>query len=288
MQVKSQKSTDDLLKYFTSNFGAPKSLHFHQNPGNADFSSFFLVELESEELKNEVILNHAKHRSDKNDFFPVYSPFLWLSNSASENLPLKSVKNLPEIPVYIPNDDSPLYCNEALANLVSKHDNIEDQIMEMYNSFKMSKTSEKIRFLCCEQIEASLKGMFPKSKILPFGSSVNSFGKRSSDLDMLISQAPTTTKPNSRLVFHSKSSAAHFESGKLMISNISFSLQNFLPGCQEISHVFHARVPIVKYRQDFLDLDCDLSFQQSGFYMSSLLYLWGNTGKFSNSENDIS
>lgn len=151
--------------------------------------------------------------------------------------------------------------------------------MEMYNTFKMSTTSEKIRFLACEQVESSLKGLFPGSKILPFGSSVNSFGKRASDLDMLIVH-PTSSasKKGSRLVFHSKSSTSSgFDSGKLMISNISFSLQNFLPGCQEISHIFHARVPIVKYRQDFLDLDCDLSFQASGYFMSSILYLWGNT-----------
>ena len=156
---------------------------------------------------------------------------------------------------------------------------IDDQIMEMFNTFKMSPTSEKIRFLCCEQVESSLKGCFPGSRILPFGSSVNSFGKRASDLDMLIVH-PTSSvsKKGSRLVFHSKSSTSSgFDSGKLMISNISFSLQNFLPGCQEISHIFHARVPIVKYRQDFLDLDCDLSFQASGYYMSSILYLWGNT-----------
>ena len=143
----------------------------------------------------------------------------------------------------------------------------------------MSSTSEKVRFLACEQVESSLKGIFPGSKILPFGSSVNSFGKRASDLDMLIVHpSANTMKKGSRLVFHSKSSTASgFDNGKLMMSNISFSLQNFLPGCQEISHIFHARVPIVKYRQDFLDLDCDLSFQATGYYMSSILYLWGNT-----------
>ena len=43
-----------------------------------------------------------------------------------------------------------------------------------------------------------------------------------------------------------------------------------------MEQIFNCRVPIVKYRQDFLDLECDLSQSTSGIEMSSLLYLWGN------------
>ena len=44
-----------------------------------------------------------------------------------------------------------------------------------------------------------------------------------------------------------------------------------------MEQIYHAKVPIVKFRQDFLDLECDLSeFSSSGVEMSSLLYLWGN------------
>ena len=44
-----------------------------------------------------------------------------------------------------------------------------------------------------------------------------------------------------------------------------------------MEQIYNAKVPIVKFRQDFLDLECDLSEQSSsGIEMSSLLYLWGN------------
>ena len=43
-----------------------------------------------------------------------------------------------------------------------------------------------------------------------------------------------------------------------------------------MEQIFNCRVPIVKYRQDFLDLECDLSQCTSGLEMSALLYLWGN------------
>jgi hypothetical protein len=36
------------------------------------------------------------------------------------------------------------------------------------------------------QIELCLRGIFAKAEVLPFGSSVNSFGKNNSDLDMIV------------------------------------------------------------------------------------------------------
>lgn len=126
VQVKSKDSADDLLKYFVSNFGTPKSLHFHHNHGNENFSSFYIVELASEQVKDEVILNHAKHRSNKSDFFPVYSQFLWLSNPTSDApIPIREImKNVPHVPVVLPTSVAPLYDNDALVEVVSKHSSV--------------------------------------------------------------------------------------------------------------------------------------------------------------------
>ena len=43
-----------------------------------------------------------------------------------------------------------------------------------------------------------------------------------------------------------------------------------------MEQIYNCRVPIVKFRHDFLNLECDLSQGSSGVEMSSLLYLWGN------------
>ena len=40
---------------------------------------------------------------------------------------------------------------------------------------------------------------------------------------------------------------------------ISNLLQHFLPGCQDVKKILHARVPIIKYHQQILGIDCDLS-----------------------------
>jgi DNA polymerase sigma len=59
-------------------------------------------------------------------------------------------------------------------------------MVSLFEHTRMSDISYRIRFLACEQIELALSGMFPKAQVLPFGSSVNSFGKNSSDLDMVV------------------------------------------------------------------------------------------------------
>ena len=59
------------------------------------------------------------------------------------------------------------------------------------------------------------------------------------------------------------------------ISNI---VQLFLPGCQDVQKILYARVPIIKYRQELVGLDCDLSMSSSsGLYLSCLLHLWAGT-----------
>ena len=56
---------------------------------------------------------------------------------------------------------------------------------------------------------------------------------------------------------------------------ISNLIENFLPGCQNVQSILHARVPIIKYTQEFLGLECDLSFATTGYHMSELLYIYG-------------
>ena len=50
-------------------------------------------------------------------------------------------------------------------------------MMLLFDAYKMSSNNEKMRFLACEQVERCLQGLYPNTKIMPFGSSVNSFGK---------------------------------------------------------------------------------------------------------------
>lgn len=165
------------------------------------------------------------------------------------------------------------------------------QIMTLYEKTKMSPTSSRIRFLACEQIELAISGMFPKAKVLPFGSSVNSYGTLGSDLDMalklddLVGAEETVQvshldeekgrfsftsqdfpslqgrENEPRLIFQAK--GAHSDSNRSQGQRYCYEFANiiqaFLPGCQNVQTVLGARVPIIKYYQQLLDLECDVS-----------------------------
>lgn len=79
-------------------------------------------------------------------------------------------------------------------------------------------------------------------------------------------------------MFHTKGSR-HGQGSRQQIQKycdqIAQLIKNFLPGCQDINYLLHARVPIIKYRQELIGVDCDVSFATSGHQMSELLYLYG-------------
>jgi poly(A) RNA polymerase len=163
---------------------------------------------------------------------------------------------------------------------------MDKQIYEFYEQKKMSDISSRIRFFACEQIELAISGMFPQAEVLPFGSSVNTFGQRSSDLDMFVTLDGSNSAPidvetettSSRLIFHAKGCGSGGQRVRVQrYCDQFFSLIGaFLPGCQNLQNLSHARVPIIKYNQQLLGLECDLSLtSMSGIYMSEMLYIFG-------------
>ena len=140
------------------------------------------------------------------------------------------------VPLILPEDNSALSNNRALIQILNTKSTINEQIMLLFEAYKMSSTSEKLRFLACEQVERCLKGLYPNTKIMPFGSSVNSFGKCNSDLDMcilhnqrnLVAENSVKSKNNSRLVFHSKRMS--HSNRNVALSYCGFAMQHMLPG----------------------------------------------------------
>lgn len=135
--------------------------------------------------------------------------------------------------------------------------------MTLYNLTQMSDLSYRLRFMACQQIELALSGMFPQAEVLPFGSSVNSYGKGGSDLDMIVNlKGNPEPSHKSRLVFHVKSHASR-DASRIHIQRrceqLSSIIQVFLPGCKNVQNILHAKVPIIKFNHQILGLDCDVS-----------------------------
>ncbi|KAK3871505.1 hypothetical protein Pcinc_023347, partial [Petrolisthes cinctipes] len=158
---------------------------------------------------------------------------------------------------------------------------MSEQIQTLYDSQRLSELGWRLRFFSCWQVEAALSGLFPRASVLPFGSSINSFGNLTCDLDMnleLDSQQSVEKPP--RLMYQAKKRGGNQSSTRLSLQRhlevISDLLHCFMPGCSQVRKILNAKVPIIKYRHDLTDLECDLSLgNSSGYHMSQLLYLYG-------------
>lgn len=60
----------------------------------------------------------------------------------------------------------------------------------MYLNEKLTELDIRFRFFLCSLMKDSISGSFPHSDVLPFGSTVNGFGKRGCDLDIAIRLYP--------------------------------------------------------------------------------------------------
>lgn len=105
--------------------------------------------------------------------------------------------------------------------------------------------------------------MFPEAHAWPFGSSVNGFGKLGCDLDLILrleSDKEISTENPSRLVFHTKANLTNGRSQtQRQMESVGDMLQLFLPGVNHVRRILQARVPIIKYNQEHLNLEIDLS-----------------------------
>ena len=137
---------------------------------------------------------------------------------------------------------------------------LDEQIQAFYEHSRISDSLVRVKFFACEQVELMLRGLFPRAKVLPFGSSVNSFGKSGGDLDMCIQFDSTeAATPTSRLNFLARPSYREFrEHCQQMVRLVTPLIRECLPGCCKVLELNHARVPIIKYQQQFLNLECDI------------------------------
>lgn len=268
VQVNSEKSYGELSNYCSQFGNIKKSFHYE----NKDKNNFILLEFEcldecQEALKNSVF-------NPNNTGIPVSSPFLWFRAPTRKN---ENPANSREIPNLI-SDNIKLIGDENLIELLSSAQSIEDQIKILYNSTKLNELGYRMRFLMSRQLANAMNGIFPLVQVHPFGSSVNGYGKIGCDLDIVMMLNLNKPKrEDSRLVYHTKVNTlgdrAQVQRNMEVMGDI---MHLFLPGVSNVRRILQARVPILKFNHECLDLDVDLSMNSfTGFYMAELLYLFG-------------
>lgn len=150
---------------------------------------------------------------------------------------------------------------ETILSEMRAEKSIDDQIIKLYKSNGLSDLSSRLRFFTALQIEEAISGVFHKPVVLPFGSSINGFGRMQSDLDMvLVSNGNRTNRPGQ---LSSMELGKPDEVTRYTLRNnlyvISSMARHWLQGVTEVAPVLNARVPIIKYFQTLTQLECDLS-----------------------------
>ncbi|XP_055902645.1 poly(A) RNA polymerase, mitochondrial [Eupeodes corollae] len=268
VQVSSDKSFPELYTY-CSDFGTiVDAQHYRMYHEEVHY---ILIE-----FSNEQEAMHAIDASAYNEDLsgvPVRSPFLWFKASSRKNKTQQCDRPLVVV------EGTKQFQNQELSDLLRVADSLDDQIEILHQATKLNDLGVRLRFLAALQIESSISGMFPAANAQPFGSTVNGFGKTGCDLDLILRldfDERGKTK-DSRLVYHTKENLTNGRSQiQRQMESIGDMMHLFLPGVCHVRKILQARVPILKYHHEHLNLEVDLSMNNlSGFYMSELLYMFG-------------
>lgn len=262
MQVRSQQSYNDLHAY-CSRFGNIASSHYYnvKNGSGPKNSNYILVEFEKVTAAAQALHSSTVRESDSLETgTPVRSRFLWLaSNKGNKQLKGNStpVELMPGQVAEVDKD----YLHKCLLAAES----VSAQMQILYDKTHLNDLAVRIRFLAALQIEELFSGIYLDTRVYPFGSSVNGFGKQGSDLDLILKplrdgRQQSQEHSSSRLFFHEKELVhGGREVKKLEITALAQMLAVLAPGVEQVIPIPKARIPIVKYYQALLGLHVDLS-----------------------------
>lgn len=261
VQVSSEKSFPELYNYCNA-YGHIVGAH-HYCVRHDDVHHYILIEYENSKQASEAIDSSAYN--EELNGVPARSPFLWFRASGKKALKRKSIEGAQANCLFVIDGNNIMDISDS--NTVLKEcPHIDMQLTELYERTKLNDLGIRLRFLAAYQVQEAISGMFPLANALPFGSSVNGFGKMGCDLDLILRldqecKGPETKKrPDSRLVFHTKENLTNGRSQtQRQMESIGDMLQIFLPGASHVRRILQARVPIIKYHHEHLNLEIDLS-----------------------------
>nr|CAD7395249.1 unnamed protein product [Timema poppensis] len=272
VQVHSEQSCAELNTYCTQ-YGTVKSLHHY----SLSSSMHFVVVEFAKEDDVKTILSASGHVNNS-QVIPVHSPFLWFRAKEKSRKKGAQLNDEQTMSLMVSSGNTSPTQDELRLSMLSA-ESLSEQMNILYCSSALDDLGIRLRFLTALQLELALNGLFPLITALPFGSSVSGFGKVGCDLDLVLHLGPEHTEDdNYRLVFHAKTSMGN---GRTQVQRhmetIGDMCQMFLPGCTHIKRILQARVPIIKYKQEFTGVECDLSMtNMTAVYMGELLYIMGS------------
>ncbi|XP_011260342.1 poly(A) RNA polymerase, mitochondrial [Camponotus floridanus] len=268
VQVYSLNSQDDLQSYCIQ-FGDVLSMHHYQKNKQ---HNYILVEFKDIVSVNKIISSASF--MDGDFVAPVKSSVFWFRKGK-----FVCHKRNSEKKIFLSTENGCICPTEKeIANFLQNAKSISGQIIDLYEALKLNDLETRLRFHTAYHLEQYFSRLFQNTKVLPFGSSLNGFGRKRCDLDLVL--LPDNIEENnaaSRLVFHTKPMklSERHETREFM-EILASTMQHFIPGVCNVRKILEARVPIIKFLYEYTNIECDLSTtNMAAVYMCELLYLYG-------------
>ncbi|XP_072747868.1 poly(A) RNA polymerase, mitochondrial isoform X2 [Anoplolepis gracilipes] len=267
VQVYSLNSQDDLQNY-CAQFGNILSMHHYKKDKQ---HNHILVEFKNIVSVNEIISSASFMDGDL--ITPVKSSVFWFRKGQ-----LRHKKNNQK-KIILSTENGCTYPTEKdILKFLQNAKSVSGQIIKLYEILKLSDLETRLRFHTAHHLEQYFSRLFQNTKVLPFGSSLNGFGRKRCDLDLvLVSDNIEENKSASRLVFHTKPmKLSERHETKEFMRILASVMQHFISGVHNVRKILEARVPIIKFHYEYTNIECDLTTtNMTAVYMSELLYLYG-------------
>lgn len=244
VQVASDRMKNELITYCWG-FGAVKSCFSFRNKSNVNYC---LMEFQTQSAVTSMwrVIRQSQPNEIASSSNLIFAPEIKLRSD------LNKYKNVIEM-------QTSSNLSKGLSEIVRPQSSVEEHVSQLYETTRLNELATRLRFLTAQQIETTVGCMIPALKVFPFGSSVNGFGRMGSDLDLVLAFNQTQVGNTVPLKIVTKTQYGSERTHHMItLQTVARILENLAPGVVNMQAILNAKVPILKFKQSFLDLDVDL------------------------------